>query len=464
MKSALRVAVVAAAATLLPAACGGGGSSDGQPVGERPVTYPPLPPQTTALARQAPIVDLGGTLHIGADIAPSRASLTPGPSARGVVLSSGTVSDGISRDEILAYLRYDASEYAQEHYADGLVARFASTPPIVRVAEGTPPELVHVAVHAVQLINASLPHDWQLRFSGISVQAGAGEVAEGQIVIEFAPRAEWHAGVAGPGESCVDAAGCADWSWSEVSPPRILGGKIWIDPDLLPGIHLQSATVHELIHLLGRLHGDPQQFTSVMASSQLSGHFLFPLDREALFAVYGWLPEEISQPEDLTSRFGLWSDTSLHIRGDIGNVDGAAFGVRYSFNGLSQPWAYGPTPHANLADNMALSGTASWSGLLLGYGLESVVAGDADLSVALSTLRGNLDFSNLRALTDISSETAVTWGDGDLSYRVRVRGNTFVQSGGDAGIVTGIFVGAEHEGMAGTLHRDDLAAAFGGTR
>ena len=30
--------------------------------------------------------------------------------------------------------------------------------------------------------------------------------------------------------------------------------------------------------------------------------------------------------------------------------------------------------------------------------------------------------------------------------------------------MTGIFVGSRHEGMAGTLQRDDLAAAFGGSR
>ena len=463
----------AAAAALSLAACGGGGED--QPVTESSAVhapppqqtttfdgYPSLPLQTPTLVRQAPIVDLGGTLHVGADVAPARNSLTPRPSVRGVTLSSRIVRDGISRGEMIAYLRHDASQYASEPYPDGFVLRFDSTPPVVRVAEGTPPELTHIAVHAVQLVNASLPHGWQLRFSDAPGPAGAGPIAEGEIVIEFAPFAEWPARIAAPGNSCTEGAGCADWNWAAALPPRIVGGKIWIDPGLLPGIHLQSATVHELVHFLGRAHADPERFTSVMASSQLAGHMLFPLDRETLLAIYGRLTEGIARGEELASTFGPWADTSVHIRGDIDAVDGAAFGVRSSHNGLAQAWAFGPTPHTNLADNRALSGTASWSGFLAGFGFGTAVGGTADLSIELATLRGELDFAELTESMGAGTET--TWGDGDLGYAVRVRGNTFVQTGGDDGIVTGIFVGSGHEGMAGTLRRDDLEAAFGGSR
>ena len=203
-----------------------------------------------------------------------------------------------------------------------------------------------------------------------------------------------------------------------------------------------------------------KRFTSVMAGSQLPGHMLFPIDREALLATYGVLTEGITRGEDLASSFGLWSDTSIHVRGDLDEVNGAAFGVRYA-NGLSQPWAFGPTPHTDLADNRALRGTVTWVGLLAGYGNGTVVAGTADLSIELGTLRGELEFEHLTESTGVGT---TTWGDGDLTYGVRVRGNTFVQTGGDDGIVTGIFVGSGHEGMAGTLQRDDLAAAFGGSR
>ena len=60
--------------------------------------------------------------------------------------------------------------------------------------------------------------------------------------------------------------------------------------------------------------------------------------------------------------------------------------------------------------------------------------------------------------------TGATWGDGDLNYTVAVDGNAFRRTGGDAGSITGVFFGAAHQGMGGTLVRDDLAAGFAGTR
>ena len=49
-------------------------------------------------------------------------------------------------------------------------------------------------------------------------------------------------------------------------------------------------------------------------------------------------------------------------------------------------------------------------------------------------------------------------------YRVEVRGNNFVQAGGDVDTVTGAFFGAAHEGMGGVIVTDDLSAGFVGTR
>ena len=89
------------------------------------------------------------------------------------------------------------------------------------------------------------------------------------------------------------------------------------------------------------------------------------------------------------------------------------------------------------------------------------------LTSILGTLAGDLAFTGMRAWEagdQVGATSGIVWGDGDLAYTVGVRGNTFVQTGGDDGIVTGIFAGARHEGMAGTLQRDDLAAAFGGSR
>ena len=60
--------------------------------------------------------------------------------------------------------------------------------------------------------------------------------------------------------------------------------------------------------------------------------------------------------------------------------------------------------------------------------------------------------------------TGTQWLDGDLGYTISVRGNTFRETGGDTGTLTGIFVGRSHEGAAGTLERADLTAAFGASR
>ena len=160
---------------------------------------------------------------------------------------------------------------------------------------------------------------------------------------------------------------------------------------------------------------------------------------------------------------------SFHLRGDIGISGGeVAFGVA-SRNGLAQPWAFGPTPWTDLADNPLLSETVTWSGRLLGFTPSvEAVGGAADLAVELGTLDGQLDFTNLEHwganMTPGPVGSGTTWGDGDLQYRVNVRGNTFVQTGGDEGEVTGAFFGATHEAMGGVLERTDLTAGFGGTR
>ncbi len=60
--------------------------------------------------------------------------------------------------------------------------------------------------------------------------------------------------------------------------------------------------------------------------------------------------------------------------------------------------------------------------------------------------------------------TGTMWEDGDLGYSIAVSGNTFKQTGGDTGSLTGIFTGQNHEGATGTLERSDLTAAFGASR
>ena len=199
------------------------------------------------------------------------------------------------------------------------------------------------------------------------------------------------------------------------------------------------------------------------------GHNLFPLDRAALLAAYGRL-DPGTQPDELTAEnLGAWTDRSFHLRGDVDFPGGqATFGVASS-NGLIQPWASGPTPWTNLADNRVLPGSATWNGALLGItsSLETV-AGDARLFVRLRNLNGRIDFTGLEkwGVNEAPGEagSGTTWDDGDLGYTIEVRGNTFIQTGGDDGKVTGAFFGVAHEAMGGVLERADLAAGFGGKR
>ena len=184
--------------------------------------------------------------------------------------------------------------------------------------------------------------------------------------------------------------------------------------------------------------------------------------------MYGRL-DRPTPPADIAEELGPWSDTSLHVRGALGIEDGEiAFGAALR-NGLSQPWAVGPTPNSSLANNTALSGDAHWSGRLLGLTPDAkTVAGAARLTVDLPTLSGSLNFSELESwpvdAPPGTTGSGTAWRDGPLRYRIGVRGNSFVQTGGDIGQVTGAFFGPSHGGMGGVLVRDDLSAGFGGIR
>ena len=445
-----------------------------------------LPLQTAVHAIQAPIVDLDRKVHIGADVAAPPEDL-PDVAVHGdTSVSHGTIRDGVGTAELIAYLQADARSHPGwddaedtdvQLFSDGLLIRFAALPPTVRVAEGTPAELIDETVRVVQAINAALPREWQLRFSPGPAPADPSEPPQGEILVTFAPEAEWpfdapspageHVGVAEPQFRLIPT-GDPEAPFSI----EIVGGQVWLDPSQTGGLERLGVIAHELIHLFGRNHVDAERFPETLlvagGSKGLTPHILHPLDREALLAVYGSL-DRSTLPADIAEELGPWSDTSLHVRGALGIGDAEiVFGAALR-NGLSQPWAVGPTSNSSLGDNTALSGGARWSGRLLGLTPDAeTVAGAARLTVDLPTLSGSLEFSGLErwpvdAPPGIPGSGAA-WRDGRLSYRVGVRGNSFVQTGGHAGQVTGAFFGPSHEGMGGVLVRDDLRAGFGGTR
>ena len=96
------------------------------------------------------------------------------------------------------------------------------------------------------------------------------------------------------------------------------------------------------------------------------------------------------------------------------------------------------------------------------------LAGATNLTINLSTLRGQIDFTGLEHWGVNAAPGPIgsgqMWNDDDLRYSVIVRGNTFNHTGGDAGEVTDALFGAPHEGMGGVIERSHMSAGFGGTR
>ena len=445
-----------------------------------------LPLQTPLQVRQAPIVPLRGMLHVGVDVAAPADALPKPPLHHGDArVSHGLVQDGVGADEVIAYLKADAAPpqdeddgTTDESLSEGLLLRFGAVPPTVHVADGTPPALVDETVRAVQAINAALPRDWQLGFSPDPAPVGAVTPSDGAILVTFARQEDWPIEVMPP---IGEGIGLAEPRYALVLPVipempfrfEIVAGRVWVDHTRTEGLERLGVIAHELIHVLGRNHVDSNRFPSTImvpgGSEELTEHILHPLDREALLAVYDRLEPGGTTPSNLATELGAWSDTSLHVRGALDIQDGEiSFGTALR-NGLLQPWATGPSPQATLGDNAELSGSVNWSGLLVGLTPDAeTVAGAADLSVDLATLTGDVEFTGLEQWATNAAPgalgTGAIWSDGDLSYGIEVRGNTFVQTGGDDGTVTGAFFGPAHEGMGGVLKHDDLSAGFGGKR
>ena len=494
-------------------------------------TTPPVPVATLGGAFQAPVVDLdtgrddlqrnlSGVRHVGADVAPT-AALPQITTHDGVAVSRGTLRDGVGRAQVVAWLEGNAK--AGQEWGSGFPGllihsaqerrgiydeRAVVVPPgmpVVRLVEGTSKEHEYLAVRAIQAINAALPRAWHLRLGARLPRPapwGAAEyqsgVPDGTLIIHMAPENEWVSSV-GRGSSIGRYTRMSAY---ENRVRYLRAGLISYDPDQIDRVALTSERLdvselrqlypnrdwsleeqeaaigyltHEIVHALGFVD-HPDMVSAISYNRTLthlagpSGHFLYPLDREGMLAAYTRLEPGVA-PEDIASSLGPWEDTSIHVKGVLdlpNNSDDVEFGAAER-NGFVSPWAQGPAPHSNLADNAQLSGTATWAGRLLGLTPQAeAVAGAADLSVRLTSLTGNMSFTGLESWAANAAPGAIgtgtVWGDGDLAYTVDVHGNTFVQTGGDDGIVTGAFFGARHEGVGGTLVRDDMSAAFGGSR
>ena len=379
----------------------------------------------------------------------------------GVEVGHVRFRDGVSAAELLRYLRADASD------SDGVIERWSS-PPSVRMVAGSTSQDVTDTFQAVRLINSALPTDWQLRFDTTPAERD-GQLTQGVIEVGFAPREDWPT-TCGGSKSVI---GCA---WTQrTSNSRMTGAAIAVDPIRVTGERRRIAVLlHELLHALGRGHVNPNVIpnTIMHPSGDLgeSGHLILSnLDVAALYAVYDRLSAGQSDSDLDHNSLGPWSDVSTHVAGRIGYIPGrfeaVLFGAVWQ-NGNVRPWAMAWNPSAL---PQRLSGSASWAGRLLGMTPQAeTVAGAADMTVQLHTLRGTLDFTGLEKWAAHAGPgalgTGTQWGDGDLNYRIAANGPVFYETGGDAGKVTGVFFGAGQQRMGGTLRRTDLAAGFGAQR
>lgn len=435
------------AAILLLAACGGGGGGGERPQVSAPrVAFAPansghydtvqLPPVSPRDARHMPVWRDNARLGVGVDQGNRHLRGLPTVSARGETdIKHGRLGDGVGNATLQSFLSDTEA---------GQTPQLNLTPPVTVSWDSSASSADQQRiVRAVQMVNAALPEASKLSI-----------IADGDLPISFLDGADYQ-------HRFGDGWGIA-----------LYFGGIVINREYSSGGDRQAVILlsHEIMHKLDFTHpphsddydtimesgGNAQGYGTIYDEEQgipqpLS--ILYPIDREALHRLYG------------TSRFGPWESASTHI---AGHQRHAAFGV-VQRNGYAEPWAYGYLPDSDLADNRSLSGFATWTGTLLGLTPDAAaVAGDAEISVSLGTMAGRADFTNLESWAANTAPgeagTGTRWLDGDLGYTIAVRGNGFRETGGDAGRLTGIFVGRRHEGAAGTLERQDLTAAFGATR
>ena len=398
----LVLAAFAASAGLLAlAACGGGGGGsattsgttpDTPDGGQGPVTTIAeltLPQRRANWAGLQPVLQFGDELRIGGMPPPARAALsTVATHGQAATVSHGTVRDGVGAATLIDYLQRDATD---RQTRPGTIFRFDAAP-TVRYVEGTTAAEIDEIVLAAQLINANLPAAYQLTVDATPISAaddaaGLGALAGGEILVEYDRREDWEISYTAGSDQTGLALTQRSGSVSTVA-------RVWVDDTRAHDS--MAILVHELGHALGRFHPDPARFPGTVMNSMVTaveGYVLHPLDREALLAVYGTL-EAGATPGEIATDLGPWADESIHVRGDLGDL---AFGASLR-NGLVRPWALGPRPGIDLEDTPQLTGSATWAGRLLGLtpGAESV-AGAADMTVNLSTLRGAHDFTQLES-------------------------------------------------------------------
>ena len=267
--------------------CGGGGGGSAI----IPRTPSVIPLQAPVHAHQAPTIDFGDTLHIGAGVKPEVNQLASVSQDGDMVISSGYVQDGAGREAVVAFL----SQFLENKPS----LRTWASPPVVRVAEGTTPRQTDYAVQAVQIINAYLPRGNRLRFSSAPSPAGVGtfEVSEGDIFIDYAPHARWNppSKLVYRGVTRPVPVSTAEFEGGPVTFVKMHSARIWINEDRIRQFTDEAnilLLVHELLHALSLQPGHPDYdiyHDSIMRSRvprSYSDRILGPVDHDAIQAIY----------------------------------------------------------------------------------------------------------------------------------------------------------------------------------
>ena len=366
-------------------------------------------------------------------------------------------------------------------------------------------QLMRGAVYdAVQLVNAALPDDFQLRIS----TAFPPGVLQGGILLDFEDRAGWIRGssVAGaaallrlgedpnldnsqtyvyvdPGDGSVSRLGQA----INADRERVLARRV-------SSSRLRYVLLQQLLRSLG-LEGELEDdYASVLAAEVplVSHGVLGSYDIEGLNVLYSLDTADA----DVARVLGAWADTSKNIFVELFDTSqvnlpirrieysGVVFGARYS-NGRISAWARAEEPPARdrLGEEElpfrragSLADEAVWRGYLAGFSPSGdavrAVTGESRLRVDIDSGTGQLDFTQLQSWDAVPGMgRAEMFLDGALNYQIQVQRESSIGAelsirrvGGDAGVVTGSFLNDHYNAMGGVLSREDLQAGFGGLR
>ena len=401
MKIRCKSGLAALLSALMLVGCGGGsggddgaGSGTGTPANTAYRIYAGL---TAADATHLPTYRDGRLLRVGVDHGALPSSL-PKQSVAGlsnVEFRYGQLSDGVGATKLRDFLSSVGN--IGERRGGYEVRMIGSSTKIQRGR----------VLAAVQLVNAAIPPDARLSagaplasFSLTDTVNSRGryfrsgrELPE-TIHVEFVPSDEHY-----------DPAGITATSWGDYI--QFNSGS----PNLEGELSMVLITAHELMHSMGlRGHVGGSRFDSLLGggervfdgSIQPSEEYaallarrpssgLYPVDREALRALYGPLKHGGGYES-----LGPWSSTSDHI---LVSTDVGSFGVRASHNGYAEPWAYGTRPSTDLSNNRALSGSATWQGGLVGFTpSRRPTVSTTEISVSLGTMTGSATFDNLQTI------------------------------------------------------------------